>query len=1350
MWLERQLLMQPAGPPPEGIVPRRQGGPAPLSFAQQRLWFLEQMEGALTAYNLPVAWRLRGPLNREALRRALEAIIRRHEPLRTTFAVVEEEPVQVIGALERFELPLEDLRGLATDQQAAVVVQRRTAEAERPFDLTRDLLLRASLLRLAEDEHVLLLTLHHIAADGWSVEVVLWRELRALYDASCRDEDAGLPELPVQYADYAVWQRKQLEGEGLAELLQYWREQLQGLSALELPTDRPRPGRPSYRGARHDFTLGPDLIRQLQALGQAEGVTLHMTLLAAFQALLARYSGQEDIAVGTPIAGRNHAALEDLIGFFVNTLVLRMDLAGDPTFRELLARVRQVSLAAYDHQDLPFEQLVEELRPARHLNRNPLVQVLFQLLSFSGQGLTLRDLEVLRLPQSSGRARFDLEMHVWQPAEREERLEGTVVYSTDLFDAATIERLVGHFVMLLEGVAADADQRLSALPLLTETERGQLLVEWNETAVAYPADKGVHQLFEEQVERTPGAVAVVFEGQELTYRELNERANQLAHHLRSLGVGPETLVGLCLERSPELVVGILGILKAGGAYVPLDRDYPLQRLEFMLTEARVGVLVTQHSLLGRLPATGCQVICLDTDAAKLQSEACSNPLLDVGADDLAYVLFTSGSTGQPKGVAVRHASIARLVFGNDYTKFGPDRVFLQLAPVSFDASTFELWGALLHGAKLVIAPPSLPDFRHLEELLQRHRVTTLWLTATLFNQVVDHYPQALRGVAEVLTGGEALSVQHICRAQATLGSRVQLINGYGPTECTTFATCYRIPPQLAPATASIPIGRPIANTQVYVLDKRRVPVPIGVPGELYLGGPGLARGYLNRPELTAECFVAHPFDDAPGARLYRTGDLCRWRADGNLEFLGRLDDQVKLRGYRIELGEIEAALNQHPAVAQSAVALREDSPGDKRLVAFFVSAGTVALDFNDLTHHLRTRLPGYMVPSAIVPLEAFPLTPSGKVNRQRLESLPLAWAPPTPERQVPRNPMEAVLHAVWRELLNGRPFGVRDDFFALGGHSLLAVTMVARVEQLCGRKLPLAKVFERATIEHLSQVLLQEPEVRQEESLLVKVQAGGDKRPLFFLHGDFLGGGFYCLKLARQLGADQPFYALSPHGVSGPRLLTTVQAMAADHLERVRSVQPDGPYLLGGYCHGALVSFEMAQQLHAQGQKVDLLVLLDPMPVELGVETPALPEQLEDRLNLQNRALYDRRRIATDVCYHVCRRYVPRCYPGQLTILQPRQRLLGSEDPSRGWKGFAQRVEVHLIPGNHLTCLTAHAKAVGEELRNCLQQAGEAADCHKAPASEPIHPLLESPKPQAWWEQCVPTAWSAQDSLGDV
>jgi amino acid adenylation domain-containing protein len=933
---------------------------------------------------------------------------------------------------------------------------------------------------------------------------------------------------------------------------------------------------------------------------------------------------------------------------------------------------------------------------------------LFQLLHFSDQGPTLRDLEASRLPQFGRGTQFDLEMHLWQPTEREEDLRGTVVYSTDLFAAATVERLVGHFLTLLEGVVADADQRLSALPLLTEPERRQLLVEWNQTDAPPLSDTCLHALVEAQVERAPDATALAFEGGWLTYRELDERANRLAHWLRKAGVQPDDVVGLCLERSPEMVVGLLGILKAGGAYLPLDPEHPLDRIAYQIGDAQARLVLTQRRFRDRLPADRVTALCLDADRATLTTEPTTRPAGGAGAHHLAYVLYTSGSTGRPKGVMVEHRAAANhLLWMQETFPLGPrDRVVLKYG-LGFDPSVVEVFGTLLAGATLILARPGAHfDPAYLAGLMAAQGVTHLDVVPGLLELLLEQ--RVLRGCSalrRIFCGGEALPAALVERVHAAL-PQVELTNFYGPTEATistTWWTCRRDDPRPV-----VPIGRPVGHVRVYVLDGSRNPVPLGVAGELFIGGAGLARGYRNQPALTAGAFVTNPFGPA-GSRLYRTGDLCRWRADGNLEILGRIDDQVKLRGQRIELGEIAAVLSQHPSVAQSVVVLREDCPDDKRLVAYVLPADTAPLDANDLTQHLRARLPGYMVPWAIVPLQAFPLTPSGKVDRSALP-LPAALAAPDTGSLGPRNTMESLLYAVWRDLLNGRPFGIRDDFFALGGHSLLAVTMVARVEQLCGRKLPLTQVFAGATIEHLSQVLLQEPEVPQEESLLVKLQAGGGKRPFFFLHGDFLGGGFYCLKLARQLGPDQPFYALAPHGVSGSRLPSSVQAMAADYLERVRSVQPEGPYLLGGYCNGALVAFEMAQQLYARGQKVDLLVLLSPFALKRGHQTPALPDRPQDRIHLETLALHHRRAAAMILCSDICHAYVPHPYAGRLTILLPGTRACGGEDSSGGWRGLARAVEVHGIPGGHETSLTTHAHVVGDQLRNCLLRAGGNAE----------------------------------------
>ncbi len=1100
--LERKLQAHRATPLPEAIVPRNHAGPVPLSFAQQRLWLLEQLEGELVAYNIPFAMRLSGPLDVEALRRALETIIQRHEPLRTIFRLQEGEPAQVILPPSPFELPLIDLGDVPSDQREAALLVLRRNEGAGPFDLSADLMLRASLVRLAREKHIFLLTLHHIAVDGWSIRL-LWRELATAYAAYRRNETPALDELAIQYADYAVWQRERLQGERLQAELDYWRKQLAGLEPLELSTDRPRTPRASYQGARHEFEVPRPLMDQLRQLSQREGATLHMTLLAAFQTLLARHSGQEDFAVGLPIAGRQHAELEPLIGFFVNTLVVRTDLSGQPTFRELLGRVRRVSLEAYDHQDLPFEKLVEELNPERHLGRNPLFQVMFQLLeSAGGDELALPDLDVSRLTSVSERVRFDLEMHLRMQSEG--NLRGTVVYSTDLFNVATIDRLVGHFQKLLDGIVADPDQKIAALPLLAEAERHRLLIEWNDTRREYPRDKCVHQLFEEQVARTPEAVAVVFENQHLTYRELNARSNQLAHYLRDLGVGPEMLVGICLERSLEMVVGLLGILKAGGAYVPLDPEYPAERLAFLLRDSAAPVLLTQKHLLPSLPDCSARVICLDADASTFADMSEANPPPLATPDNLAYVIYTSGSTGVPKGVLVSHDNVVRLFRATQpWFEFDRHDVWTLFHSFAFDFSVWEIWGALLHGSRLVVVPSAVTRSpRDFYQLLLDERVTVLNQTPSAFRPLIAA-DQASRSAGElclrlVIFGGEALELASLRPWFLNHGDQKhQLVNMYGITETTVHVT-YR-PLRMADlddAPGSV-IGRPIPDLRLYVLESNGQPAPTGVPGEICVGGAGVARGYLNRPELTAQKFVPDPFGGQPDARLYRSGDLARYLPDGDIQYLGRIDQQVKIRGYRIELGEIEAMLLQHPSVQEAVVLAREDQPGDKRLAAYLVPGGGNPIIPSELRAFLKQRLPEYMIPSVFVLLYALPLTPNGKVDRRALPApdqdrpdLATGYVPP-------RDAVEEQLAAIWAEVLGLERVGIHDNFFELGGHSLLATRVIARANSVLDVDLALRRMFETPTIAALAaEISVQRAAVSDRAGTRLVRVPRDDRRPI--------------------------------------------------------------------------------------------------------------------------------------------------------------------------------------------------------------------------------------------------------------
>ncbi|MEH1807829.1 amino acid adenylation domain-containing protein [Nostoc sp.] len=918
------------------LVPILRSGSLPLSFAQQRLWFLDQLIPNNPFYNIPLALHLTGSLKLAALEQTFNEIVQRHEALRTTIVVQKGQPVQVINPTLTIPLPIIDLRQLPQAEREIQARRLTTQEAQRPFNLSTDSLLQVKLLWLDETQYILLLTMHHIVSDGWSIGVLI-QEIAALYTAFASNQPSPLPKLTIQYADFAYWQRQWLQGEVLKKQLSYWQKQLDGISMLNLPTDRPRLAVQTYQGARQPLQLSKSLSKALLALGQQEGVTLFITLLAAFQALLYRYTQQEDIAIGSPIANRNRSEIEGLIGFFVNSLVLRNDISGNPTFRELLSRVKEVALGAYSHQDLPFEKLVEELHPERNLNQNPLFQVVFALQNAPMTALELPSLTLSPLPFETETTRFDLEFHLWEPntqnglwADSSEGISGFVIYSTDLFDDATITRMLGHFQILLEGIVANPEDRIAHLPLLSESELHQLLVEWNNTQANYPQDRCIHQLIERVAEQNGEATALVFGDEQLSYKELNIRSNKVAHYLKNLGVKTEVLVGLCVERSFNMIIGMLGILKAGGAYVPLDPSYPDERLNFMLEDAQVSVLLTHEGYLKRLKNYNSQIICLDKDWEIISQEIEDNLTSKVTVDNLAYVIYTSGSTGKPKGVKIEHRGLLNLVFWHQkaFAVSPLDRA-TQISGVAFDACSWEIWPYLSTGASIYIVDDETrrsPDY--LRDWLVSKAITISFISTPLAEKVLLlDFPQnaALR---ILLTGGDKLN-------QYPLASHsFQVFNNYGPTENTVVTTSGHVSVKNKDNLAPV-IGCAIANTKAYILDKHLQPVPVGVSGELYISGDGLARGYLNHPELTAESFIYHSFTNKLKARLYKTGDLVRYRVDGNIEFLGRLDEQVKIRGYRIELGEIEAILSKHPAVQQTVVITREDEQ-EKRLVAYVV------------------------------------------------------------------------------------------------------------------------------------------------------------------------------------------------------------------------------------------------------------------------------------------------------------------------------------------------------------------------------------------------------------------------------
>ena len=1050
----------------------------PLSSAQERLWFFDRLEPGLAVYHVPCALRLCGYLQVPALEETLSEIVRRHEILRTTYTTVDGKPVQQIQPARPVDLAVADLRELSPDAREVSARQLVASEMNRPFDLGADLMLRARLIRLGLHEHILVLTMHHIASDGWSLGV-FFRELTHLYHAFAQGTRGSLPPLPLQYADFAVWQRQQLADGRLQAQLDYWMSQLRGAPPFTvLPTDRPRPAIQSYRGATQEQTLPKDLSAAIGLVAQQHRTTLYMTLLAAFQVLLYRYTGQTDLVVGSPIANRNRSELEGLIGFFVNTLVLRTNLADEPSFVELLGRVRETALGAFAHQDLPFEKLVKELQPERNLSHNPVFQLMFIFQNAPTADCQLEGLTCTRLKGDWNTSKFDLTLSLWDSAEG---LRLWVEYNSDLFEADTVQRLLGHYRTLLEGITAHPDWGISRLPLLTAEERQRMIVEWNATNTPFPAHRTVHALFETQAAETPDAVALIYENQRMTYAELNRAANQLAHYLREAGVGPEVLVGVCLERSLEVVIGLLGILKAGGAYVPLDPAYPAERLAFMLADTQTPVLLTQRRLVEALPATAARRVCLDGDWDQIAAHRTDNPTHWVGPENLAYVIYTSGSTGQPKGVSVNHRGVVRLVKQTDYARFAAEEVFLQMAPISFDASTFEIWGALLNGARLVILPPGTPSLEEIGEALACDHITTLWLTAALFQQMVERNLGGLQPVRQLLAGGDVLSVPHVQKVLRDL-PRCQLINGYGPTENTTFTCCCRLEAGES-LNGSVPIGRPISNTQVYVLDGSLQPVPIGVYGELYIGGDGLARGYLQRPELTAERFIPNPFGQRPGERVYKTGDVGRLLADGRIEFVGRRDHQVKIRGFRIELGEIETVLGQHLAVRENVVMAREDEPGSKRLVAYLTTRPEGRPTVQELREYLKAKLPDYMVPAAFVFLERLPVSPNGKVDRRALP-VPDQSRPELEESFVPpRTPTEETLSGIWRDVLRIERVGIHDNFFELGGDSILSIQIVSRANQ-AGIRLTPKQLFQHPTVAELAAIAGSGPNLETEQGLM--------------------------------------------------------------------------------------------------------------------------------------------------------------------------------------------------------------------------------------------------------------------------
>ncbi|GAB4216597.1 MAG: hypothetical protein OHK0022_57920 [Roseiflexaceae bacterium] len=1347
------------------IRPRTSDAELPLSFAQERVWFFDQWEPGTPVYNISFALRLTGRLDAEILGRTLTEIVRRHETLRTTFAATGGRPRQVIAPAEQAAAHLEliDLQHLP-EQTRTAETQRLALEAARfSFDLGRGPLLRTMLLRLGAEEHVFLLTIHHIISDGWS-NGILQREIVAIYTAFANGLPSPLPPPPIQYADFALWQRAWLQGEVLEQHLAYWQRQLGGLGFLDLPTDRPRPPVQTNNGAHHYLNLPKNLVAGLNSASKRHNVTLFMTLLAAFQVLLHRYSGQSDIAVGSPIANRDLIEVEPVIGFFVNTLILRGNTGGNPRFSALLEQVREVTLEAYAHQNVPFEQLIEVLRPQRDPSRPPLFQAMFVLQNVPLGSSELPGVRLEPLRIDSGTAKFDLMLVL---IETPEGMRGSIEYNTDLFEPATIARMAANFQTLLEGVLADPDARIDGLPLLSVAEQEQL-AGWNAGTLPLPAGACLHDLVAAQAARDPGAQAVAWGDSSLSYAELERRANQLAHHLIELGVGPDLPVGVCVSRSPELIVALLAVLKAGGAYVPLDPALPAERLAFMAQDAGVRVLLTGGTRAALGQGRWARID-LETDRAAIEAHPDTAPAPRSTPENLAYIIYTSGSTGRPKGVMVTHRSLvsAFLAWEHAYGLRAGQR-HLQMANATFDVFSGDLARALCSGGTLVLCPRELllsPD--GLYALLTRERIDCAEFVPAVLRPLLDYLDGnglRLDSVRLLACGSDSWYMHEYQHIRRLCAPGALVVNSFGVTEATIDSTWYAASEGARAADQLIPIGRPFANTRLYVLDARGQPAPIGVPGELYLGGQGLARGYHDRPDQTAERFLPDPFAGTPGARMYRTGDRARFLADGNVEFIGRIDHQVKLRGFRIELSEIEAVLLQHPAVREAAVVVRESNPGNQRLVAYVVLAenqeprtknqesGADDTQLNTqnstLKTFLRERLPDYMVPASYVFLEALPLTPAGKIDRRALPA-------PEPGREgegtfvAPRDEWEQRLAQIWEELLDVRPVGATDNFFDLGGHSLLAVRLVAQVQERMGRRLPLAALFQSPTVEDLARALRAEV-TPAPWSPLVALQAGGTQRPFFCIHP--AGGAVLCYnELARLLGSDRPFYGLQARGLEqGQEPHQDIPAMVAEYAAAVRGVQPEGPYLIGGWSLGGTLAFELARELRAQGQEVDLLAVIDtgallpgePAPEEVEVASllatalgvmfgrplrvpadelrPHAPETWTGYILARARAegvippdVHDEQlgRLArlAQAQMRAVQQHRPVALPVRVTLFQTDEVYAGRSERelAPGWRMLATNgVELYRVPGNHYTVVRPpHVQTLAERLRACLDKA---------------------------------------------
>lgn len=1291
------------------IHPVNREGELPLSFAQQRLWLLNHFEPGSFAANIPSYFLLKGTLNIQALEDSFSEIVRRHEVLRSVYKTLDGRPVLEVARPQRFKVQVFDLEGLTEDEQRSQAEHIAQADVVQPFDLTQSPMLRVKVLKISSESSVLLLNFCHIAFDGWSFSLLV-KELSALYPAFLRGEPSPLAELPIQYVDFAAWQRRLLQDEVLETQLNYWRQKLSGSrTVLELPADHPRPTFQTGNGGSVVFNLSASVTEDVRTLSQREGVTPFVLLFTAFSTLLLRYSGQDDILVGTPVANRNRTETEELIGFFVNTLVLRADLSGNPTFRTALQRLHDFALGAFAHQDLPFEKLVEALNPKRDVSHSPIFQVMFSLDHAAGTPLTLPGLAPAWPEFKFSGAQFDLSLYL---TETNNSIEGRFSYNSDIFDRESIVQMAKCFETLLGEMIRNPQQRVQEVQLLTPVERQTLLATWSRTDDDLGSAQGIHQLIALSARRTPNAVALECDSERLTYRELDDRSDRLAGHLQTLGVGPETLVAVCMERSAGMAVALLAILKAGASYLPLDLAAPPDRVAFMLEDAKPLALVTETDLQDKLPAHQSIVVCLDHFSWTTE-QAPIRPTEPLGR---AYLLYTSGSTGKPKGVEVCHRAVVNFLQSMRTTPgIKENDVLLSITTYSFDIFGLELWLPLATGAKVVIATSeTCKDSRLLAQLIASSKATVMQGTPTTWRMLIDAGWQGNPRI-KILCGGEAWPKDLALNLLPKCGS---LWNMYGPTETTIWSAVYQVR-----ADGEVRVGPPVANTQFYIVDSNLQLLPPGVPGELLIGGEGLARGYLNRPELTTEKFIPNTFGANPQGRLYRTGDLVRSLPDGTLEFLSRMDHQVKLRGFRIELGEIETLLRTSPSLSEAVVVLRSDD--EPRLVAYCVLAEGSSLAASDLRQLLKSRLPDYMVPSEFVFLENLPLTPNGKIDRKALQALPRTPRQVRLETVEPRDHLERQLTALWEKILQVHPVYPSDNFFDLGGHSFAAVHLMSEIQKLTGKTLPLATLFQAGTVESLAQILRKNDEPSW--SALVPIRPGGSKPPLFLVHGAE-GNLLLYRQFVQHLGSDQPVYGLQSRGLNGDEVsATSIEEMASSYVREILSLQPEGPYILGGYCLGGLIAYEMAQQLTAAGRQVPMVLMLE--TYNANTPFPPPPNNLSPLHGLQNawfhsaniamiptRARRDFFREKLDIARirmtirlralssgferggekkiqrkyphllikklndEAAFRYVPAPYNGRVAVIKPKRYFAGLDSESFGWGELAgDGLEVHEV-----------------------------------------------------------------------